>query len=210
MNCKLFEGINENELPLLLKKLSATEIVCDKNTIVLHSGEKVKNIYVCIEGSFVLENINSDGSVNIISTLSKGSHFGRAFAFTDAISPADLRALSKGKLIAISKDRLLLLDDGDTEKNKIFANLISILANKSTFLITKIQHLSQRSIRGKITSYLNEISKQSGKREFLIPLDRQGLADYLCVDRSALSKELSKMRDDGLIDYRKNMFVIKY
>ena len=88
------------------------------------------------------------------------------------------------------------------------ANLVEVLAAKTRQLSRKIAHISQRSIRSKVLSYLSWEAGRQGKRQFSIPFDRQGMADYLAVDRSALSQELGKMRREGLLDYHKNHFIL--
>lgn len=210
MKYVLFEGIDEKELPNILKQLSAFEIQAEKNQIVLNSGEKVTAIYLCVDGCFVLETVDSEGALSILSTIEKGGLFGGAFAFTESYAPADLRATERSKMLVIPIEQLKKMPDADKNKTIILYNLALVLAKKSTYLITKIKHLSKRSIRSKIISYLSELASGVGKREITIPFDRQGLADYICVDRSALSKELSKMKSEGLIDYKKNKFTINF
>lgn len=210
MKSILFIGITEKDLPAVLKRLNAVESTVEKNRIVVHAGEKISSVYVCIEGAFVLETIDANGIVSILSEITEGGLFGGAFAFTESVAPADLRATEKGKLLVIPIESLKNMPDGDENKSIILYNLVGILARKSAYLTTKIQHLSKRSIRAKIISYLAEIENRTGKKEFTVPFDRQGLADYICVDRAALSKELSKMKKEGLIDYKKNRFIVKF
>ena len=93
---------------------------------------------------------------------------------------------------------------------KLIQNLLRVSSKKNLNLSMKIFHSSSKTIRGRLVSYFSEQISLQGTCDIKIPLDRQQLADYLGVERTALSKELGKMRDDGLIDYRKNMFVIKY
>lgn len=210
MNCPLFAGINDDKISDLFKILRVKELDFVKNQTILHYGEKVSDIFICLEGELVLENVDINGQISILSEIGSGGLFGGAFAFTDSLSPGDLRAIADGKALIVNKNAINSLSDDNPYKSIIYRNLITILANKSTFLITKIKHLSKRSIRAKILSYFGELEKKSGKRIIVLPFDRQGLADYICVDRSALSRELSKMRDEGLIDYHKNTFVLKY
>jgi CRP-like cAMP-binding protein len=94
-------------------------------------------------------------------------------------------------------------------RRRIIANLLTISAQKNRTLSSRIFHTSSKSVRGRILSYLNTVSIQRGSREFDIPFDRQQLADYLNVDRTALSKELGRMQKEGLIRFRKNHFVIE-
>ena len=88
-------------------------------------------------------------------------------------------------------------------------NLLRVLAQKNLFLTTKMAHLSKRTIREKVISYLSEESSRQGSLEFSIPFNRQQLADYLAAERSALSRELSRMQEEGLIAFHKNRFMLK-
>ena len=88
-------------------------------------------------------------------------------------------------------------------------NLVFSIARKNLQLTEKIQHTSRRTIREKVLSYLSEESRRHGSSYFTIPFTRQQMADYLAVDRSALSKELAKMKDEGLVEYERNQFRLK-
>lgn len=210
MECKLFEGIDKENLQGLLQNFSAKEMSCKKNQVILHQGEHVDNIYICLNGAFNVESVDLQGEVSLISHITEGGYFGGAFAFTATPSPADFRAISQAMVLIIPIKSIISKQNPTPSETKFLYNLISVLAHKSTFLITKIQHLAKRTIRGKITSYLSTVEASQGKKDIVIPFDRQGLADYLSVDRSALSKELSSMKADGLIDYHKNRFLLKF
>ena len=210
MDCKLFQGISEDELRHFLDDVGAKEITCKRNQVIVHQGEYVKNVYVCLEGAFNVESVNFCGETSLISHISKGGYFGGAFAFSDTPSPADLKALTQSTMLVIPIKKLAEKGNLDTTEVKILRNLTVILAMKSTSLITKIQHLTGRSIREKVISYLSYESWTQGRNEVTIPFNRQELADYLATDRSALSKELSAMRNDGLIEYQKNRFILKF
>ena len=92
---------------------------------------------------------------------------------------------------------------------KLVGNLLTICAHKSLLLSQRIQHTSSKSVRGRLMSYFSECARRSGSNSFMIPYNRQQLADYLNVDRSAMCNELSKMQKDGLIEYKKNQFLLK-
>ncbi|HKL94639.1 MAG TPA: helix-turn-helix domain-containing protein, partial [Clostridia bacterium] len=93
--------------------------------------------------------------------------------------------------------------------NRLIRNLLDIVAEKNIFITRKLQYLSKRTIRDKLISYLSDECKKQGEQDFTIPFNRQQLADYLIVDRSALSNELSKMFGEGIIDYHRNVFRLK-
>ena len=89
---------------------------------------------------------------------------------------------------------------------RLIQNLITVLADKNVYLTDKIEYLSRRRLRDKVLSYLSDMAKKQGGREFSIPFNRQELADYLSVDRSALSNELCKLRDEKILEFKKNHF----
>jgi CRP-like cAMP-binding protein len=86
--------------------------------------------------------------------------------------------------------------------------MVRLLSYKNLELMKKINHITKRSTREKLLSYLSAEAKKQGSKSFLIPFDRQQLADYLCVERSAMSSELSKMRSEGLLEYQKSFFTL--
>ena len=94
-------------------------------------------------------------------------------------------------------------------KRRLLINLTQILAGKNLFLTKKMEHLTQRTTRQKLLSYLSDVQRRAGSAAFDIPFDRQELADFLAVDRSAMSAELSKLRREGVLEYRKNHFLLK-
>ena len=94
-------------------------------------------------------------------------------------------------------------------ERRLLVNLIGILAGKNLFLTKKMEHLTRRTTRQKLLSYLSDVQRRAGSAAFDIPFDRQELADFLAVDRSAMSAELSKLRREGILEYRKNHFVLK-
>lgn len=210
MESKLFCGIADEDLKILLEELGAKKLSCEKNKVLVHQGEYINDIYVCLDGSFNVESVNLNGEVGLISHISKGGYFGGAFAFALTPSPADFRALSSATVLIIPVKKLMEKENLTACEVRFMRNITEILARKSTSLITKIQHITGRTIREKVISYLSYESSLQGKNEISIPFNRQELADYLATDRSALSKELSAMQSDGLIEYRKNRFFLKF
>ena len=101
---------------------------------------------------------------------------------------------------------VMMNTEGDITQGKLVGNLMRVLANKNLLLNRKIGYLSQRSTREKLLAYLSDQAVLQGKREFCIPFNRQELADYLCVERSAMSATLGKLRDEGILTFQKNVF----
>ena len=206
--CPLFSGIGEDNLAALLPCLTATPKSCAKDDFVFLAGERAGAMGIVLSG--VLHIVQEDfwGRRAILARLPPGELFGEAFAC------AGLERLPVSVLAAEAAE-ILLLDYGKIiapcARNcsfhaRIINNMLRILARKNVMLVQKIEHLTRRSTREKLLSYLSAEARRQGKAAFDIPFDRQQLADYLAVDRSALSKELGKMRDEGLIEFRKNAF----
>lgn len=104
---------------------------------------------------------------------------------------------------------LTVCSNGCEFHSKIIRNLLSSIAERTLEMTRKVEHMSQRSLRDKVLSYLSSEAVRAGSKEFTIPFNRQQLAEYLSVDRSALSAELGKMRDEGMLEFWKNQFKLK-
>ena len=204
----LFSGLAEEELMTMLRSLDAHEQRFKKGSFLLEAGCSVNNLGIVLNGSVQIIKEDILGNRNILSLAMPGELFAEAFACLGA-EPMTV------SVIAAEDTRVLFIDyrriiafHGITSpfQVKLIENMMFIFARKNMLLTRKINVISQRSIREKLLHYLSEQADISGKREFRIPFDRQEMADYLCVDRSALSAALAKLRGEGLIAYQKNHF----
>ena len=207
-NDSLFNGIDENEKEKLIKVLCAERKRYRKGSRVVSAGSTVDKVYYLEEGEMLVENNGYGGELFILSKIEKGGIFGGAFAFSREICSSDVVAEKECVIITIPAERIISPIERTREYELFLSNFIGVLAAKSVSLLQKIGHISAKGIRGKVLSYLSAQAKAEGRAKIVIPFSRQELADYLGVDRSALSKELSSMRDDGLIEYRKNEFIL--
>ena len=206
--CKLFSDITAKEIKSMIPCIAPISKKFEKGEYIFREGNHLTSLGIVISGEVVLERIDYWGNRTLQSKLHESDVFGEAYACLPEVQfIMDAVAVTDVHIIFINIHKIM-----DTCKNmcsyhkQLSRNLLDILVYKNIFLNEKAVHLSQRSIRNKITSYLSEQSKLNNSDDFTINLDRQGLADYLCVDRSALSSELSKLRKEGLIDYKKNKF----
>lgn len=210
-NTNLFRGIREEELQALLPCLNAHEKRFDKDEVIYRAGDTVSEI-----------GLVESGSVNILVNFYwGGSHIfghvavGQLFAETYAAIPGkellvDVVAAEKCEVLFLNLDKLLTTcQSGCSFHNRIIHNLIRISAGKNLALSERMMHTAPKSIRERLLSYLSEQAVEHGSAHFTIPFSRQQLADYLGVDRSALSNELSKMQRDGLLSFRKSEFTLK-
>lgn len=209
VNTPLFRGMTTDETAKVLNCTGAV-ISCykDKEKII-SADNSVSRIGVIISGHAVMIQYNYSGERSLISKLSKNDLFGTTIKspiFNDTLS-----VCASGECSALLFDTEKLFNGCENNcinHSLIYHNLVFLLVEKNLNLVHTLHHLSYRSLRGKITSYLSEQMRLAGKKEFIVPLDRQEMADYLACDRSALSAELSRMKRDGLIDYKKNSFIM--
>lgn len=204
----LFKGLNDYELEKVLTCLNPIIRTYSKGSFVISSGDLVSSFGIILNGSGIVFNEDVFGNRNILAKLKKGSLFGEVFACAKIdSSPVCVLAESESIIMFIDYHRALFsCSNSCSFHNKIIENMVYIIANKNLNLTRKIEHISKRTIREKILSYLSTQSTINKSNSFNIPFNRQEMADYLGVDRSALSKELSKMACEGIVKYTKNYF----
>lgn len=209
-NTILFHGIKQDEIEKVLGCLNAYERKYKKDQTIFRAGMSVTDI-----------GLVESGSVNIVANFYWGNshilgHFekGEVFAENYAAIPGkelicDIVASEDSEVLFLNLLKLLTIcQSGCAFHNRLIQNLLRISAQKNLSLSTRMLHTASKSIRNRLLSYFSEVAIEKGNARFLIPFDRQQLADYLGVDRSALSNELSKMQKDGLIKYHKNDFTL--
>lgn len=208
---QLFSGISEHELRAMLSCLDAKIEEYPKGAFVLRAGDGVDAIGLMLLGSVLVIQEDVWGNRNILSKVGVGQTFGTSYACAPGSIPNSAVVAETAVTVMFLNVRRILnvCSSACTHHNRIIRNLLGELAEKNLMINEKLTHMGQRSTRSKIMSYLSARAKQLGTYEFDIPFSRQQLADYLAVDRSGLSIELGKMRDEGLLDFRKNHFVLK-
>lgn len=208
----LFSRLSQDNLEKLLNSFNSKIIHLDKNEIIFREGEVYHNMCILLEGEVILSNTDEYGNRNIIDSVGKNQIFAEVFSFTSKkISPVTATTNKISTLLLVNTDELLSvgnLDDLDLirEKQEIISSLLHTFADKNLILLSKIEVVSRRNIREKILHFLELHKLKNQSNIFLIPYSRKDMADFLGVDRSALSRELSRLKDDGLIDYEKNTF----
>ena len=209
-NTALFRGMSEDEVQSALKVLQAVERQYFKDDIVLHAGDTTDRMGLVLSGSVTIESNDAWGNRTILSHVGRGQFFAETYAlFKDEPLLVDVRANEKSAVLFLRSGNILaLMNQSDPWANKYMTNILMISARKNLMLSGRSFHTAPKTIRGRVLSYLNSVSLQKHSNEFDIPFDRQQLADYLNLERSALSKELGKMQRDGLIKTKKNHFVI--
>ena len=189
----VFEGIEEKEKDKILKNLDIETIVFSKNEIILDNSNKENNIYIILKGEANIEKYDYDGNRFIVEKLKDNSIFGSIFStFSGEI---EVIAKEECTVLIFSYNNLIFKN-----KNKIFINnLMELLTYKINNLNNKIDILSKRTIRDKLIKYLLILSNEKIKKYISLPFTYTDLADYLCVDRSAMMRELKKMKEENII-----------
>ena len=207
----LFSGVSESELESMLSCLNAKKQSFQKGTFLLRVGDRAESIGLVLSGSILVIQEDVWGNRNIISKAGAGQTFAAAYACAPgSVLNVSVIAETPVTVMFINVDRVLNVCPSACEHhNRIVRNLLGELAAKNLHFGEKLSHMGQRTTRAKLMSYLSARSQQLGKHEFDIPFSRQQLADYLAVERSGLSLELGKMRNEGLLDFHKNHFILK-
>ena len=206
----LFRGMDEAELAAALSALSAKEKTYEKDETILYAGNVSEHMGLVLEGSVTIESNDVWGNRTILSHIEKGGTFAETYALLeDEPMLVDVIANEKSNILFLRIGSLnLLQQDISPWRVKLIGNLLRISSQKNLHLSGRSFHTAPKSIRGRVMAYLNSVSLQKRTTAFDIPFDRQQLADYLNVERSALSRELSNMQQDGLIIVRRNHFEI--
>ena len=204
----LFDGIDRDNLETLLHCLKAKIVHYNKDDIIFMAGEKINNLGIVLSGQVQIVQNDYYGNKCIIGNAEVGQLFGESFAFANTKSlPFSIHAMDKCDVLFIDCRVLITTckESCDFHHRLIF-NMLNIVAQKNIALTEKIEFISKRTTREKLVAYLSAQAQKSQSDKFSIPFNRQGLADYLNVDRSAMSWELCKLRNDGFLKFSKNKF----
>ena len=206
----LFENISGNEISSITVCLSASTKQYQKNEQILHEGDSVEKIGIVLSGAVNIIKSDYWGNKNIVENVIPPGIFALSYACAKNFPPEiTAEAAQNTNILFINAKKLLTTcSSACSFHSKLIANLVQLLASKNIMLNQKISILSQRTTREKIMDYLSHQALKQKSEKFTIPFDRKQLADYLSVDRSALSSELSKMRNEHIIEFTKNHFTM--
>lgn len=207
---ELFQSIAPEDLKSLLHCLDVRQHTYQKGEILFLEGAPTQQLGLVLSGKVIVEMGDPWGDRSILSTIGPGDTFAEAYACIPG-EPllVTVSAAMDSTVLLINAGRILTTcPNGCAFHGVLIQNLLTLCARKNLQLSRRMQHTAPKTIRGRLTSYFSQCLKQSGSRSFDLPYDRQQLADYLNVERSALSGELSKMQQDGLIRYHRNHFEV--
>jgi len=206
---ELFEGIEGSDIELMLDCVDAEIKKFRKGSILLLTGDKPRYVGALVSGELHITREDSEGNRSLIAVVAPGQVFAEALCCADVSeSPITVTAGAGSSVLLLDFSRLLrTCPNSCAFHSRLIRNMLELIANKNLFLQSRLEIISLKTIRAKVFRYLEDFTVKQGN-EITIPLNREQMADYLCVERSALSHELARMKKDGLIDYRKNRFIL--
>ncbi len=210
-NSPLFFGMNEDELRGILECFNARLKSYESGEMIIRQSDVITNLYLVLEGGVNIEKDTYWGRRIIITKLGVNDNIAMSFVACKAIeSTIDAIASENTKLLMLNYEKCTSMCQNACARHKVLINnMFEILAKENLELLQKIENISQKSIRDKLLTYLSNEARKNKNNVFEIPFNRQDLADYLNIDRSAMSFELSKLQKEGLIQYEKNKFLLK-
>ena len=209
--CPLFYGIKEDELYTLLKCCAAQEERYEAGELVLRMGEAMNSILIMVEGTAQVCQEDFWGQKEELYQLKEGDIFGQSYscARTPAL-PVSVETAGPCRAVFLDYQRMITFCSLACEfHTRLIQNLLRLLSEANVKLENRSRHMTRKTTREKLLSYLSQQALLRGSREFEIPYNRQELADYLGVDRSAMSSELGKLKAEGVLDYRRNWFGLR-
>ena len=204
----LFQGIAFSDFERMFTCLSARTASYKKDDVILLSGDAVNFVGLVLSGGIQIIREDIDGRVMLLNALGVSELFGEVFACAGIDhSPVTVKAAEDAEIMFINYSKIITSCTAVCPFHaKLIENMLRLIAVKSLMLNQKIEILSKRTTREKLLAFFD--MQRGMAKKFTIPFNREELAHYLCVDRSAMSNELSKMRDEGLIRFSKNKFEI--
>lgn len=205
---QIFAGVGDDEITSMLSCLDARLKTYKNGEYVFRQGEHITDITVLVEGNLHIQKDDYWGNRSILGEISVGEMFGEAYvAYNSGSLLNDVVAVANSAVIFFDVKQILTTCSSACRFHAmVVQNLFFAISEKNRKLVQKLGHMSKRTTREKLISYLSEQTKKQNSASFTISFNRQQLADFLSVDRSAMSNELCKMRDEGLLEFEKNRF----
>lgn len=206
----LFDGIPREDFGAMLHCTGYHVGSYHKGQVIILEEEHIYNIGIVLSGSVDMLQTDIWGDRTLLIRIRENGMFGETFACSDNTrSVVSFAAAEDSQILFIPFHRIMRTCSMSCEfHHKLIENMVRIIASKNQDLMRKVEVISRKSLREKILAYLSIQAQGNNARYFQIPLSRSELADYLCADRSALTRELSSMRAEGIIDFEKNTFRI--
>ena len=207
----LFRGIGSESLNIMLDCLKPTVRRCKQREIIVAYGQPFQGIGIIASGKVALTKETYSGYRIIMGILEDSDIFGEMVAFSDnRIWPMTVIAQEDCILLFLPPDKIAgTCSNICASHSTLIMNMLQILSNRASMLDKKIEHISAKNIRGRISSYLLDTYLQSGNKDFMLTMKRHELADYLNIPPPSLSREMGLMRDDGIIEFEGSHITLK-
>ena len=208
-NHPLFQGLSESDLDQLYHAACMRSQFFEKNQTVFHAGDRICEVGIVQTGNVHIEMIDLWGNKSILSSIAPGQIFAETYAICRKPLLVDVTAAAPCEILFLNLEFLARsFSEPGSCRDAIMQNLFAICVRKNLILSNRIFCTTPKTVRGRLLVYLSSESAKAGSTSFTTPFDRQGMADYLNLDRSALSKELGRMKKDGILDFKKNHFIL--
>ena len=206
--CLLFEGIDDNEMKTLFKCLNAFSRFYQKNESVFSVGDRILAVGIVLSGSVHVLQEDYWGNRTILAHVMPGDMFGEAFSCAEIeYLPVSVIAAESTEILLIDYKKIIATCSSTCAFHiSLIKNMMKLLAEKNIMLTQKMEIITHRTTRERLLSYLSAQAIKAGTNCFTIPFNRQELADYLSVERSAMSTELSHMKNEGVIKTDRSLF----
>jgi len=207
----LFRDIESDNIPAMLNCLGYQIERYRKGTFISLEGEHLQNIGVILEGSVDMIKEDFWGNKTILMRMQSPMVFGETFICgTEAVATVSFQASGDAVILFLPFKRVMhTCTNACAFHHRLIENMVQLIADKNLALMRKTEVVTKKTLREKILAYLSQQAQLAGSEYFEIPLGRMELAEYLCADRSALTRELNSMRQEGILDYDRNMFRLK-
>lgn len=208
--CHLFRDIDDENLLPMMGCLGATVHFYKKHEHIFSEGDAATKLGIVLSGEVQIVGNDYQGNRSLVANMEEAELFAESFACAEVESlPVDVVACEDSRVMLMDVHRVTRsCGNACSFHSRIIFNLMKIVAEKNLMYHRKIEITSKRSTREKLMTYLYYEARKNGKTTFMIPYDRQELADYLEVDRSGLSAEIGKMRKEGILEAEKNRFTL--
>lgn len=203
----IFRGITPEEYRQMEELGAIRQADYPRDALIFHTGDVTAECAILLRGSVHIENLDLWGNRMILHNIAPGQAFAESYAFSGTPMMVDVVSVEQSKVLFVHLS--ILLDPGQQTRSwypKVLYNMLALSTQKNLAWSNRMFCISSRHIRTRVMTYLSSEAVRRGTMELTLPFDRQQLADYLNVERSALSKELGRMRQEGILTFRKNQF----
>lgn len=205
---KIFSSSTELECQAMMFCFKTRFKIFNKHEIIISQGDDMEDVVLIVKGGAIAQNIDVMGNITILDEVNKGDVYGLESAYAGDTTYRDtLIATKKSLVLFMNKHRVITpCSNRCIRHENVTKHIMQIVAESNMKLLEKLTHMSKKSTRDKLLSYLSSMSEKANSEYFEIPFNKTELANYLSVDRSAMSTELSKMKEEGLVDFDKKRY----